>query len=99
MPKDLDQYIDWVIDQKPELAGLDPDILVQLKQDLSSRVEDQINAALLGELPKDRLGDLERLAESGTSAQVLQYLQTHIANFDEVVAGVLVRFKVSYLGA
>jgi hypothetical protein len=98
MPQDLDQYISWVIEQKPELKGVDSDVIAQLKSDLADRLEDQINAALVAALPKDRLGDLERLIESGTTEQIQDYCKQHIPAYEEVIAAVLVRFKVSYLG-
>ncbi len=98
MPKDLNEYIAWVLGQKPELGGLDSDVIDQLKSDLADRLEDQINAAMLNALPKERLVDFERLIESGTSAQIQDYCKQHIPDYEEVIAGVLVRFKVSYLG-
>ncbi|MBW3538434.1 hypothetical protein KY386_02990 [Candidatus Parcubacteria bacterium] len=97
-PQNLDQYVSWVLDQNPEIKDLDPEIRQQLQADYVDSLENEVNAALLAAMPKDRLPDFERLAESGTTAQIEAFCEHHIPNIKEVVAAVLVRFKINYLG-
>jgi hypothetical protein len=98
-PKDLDQYVGWVLSQKPELEQVDPEVLKQLRQDLVVRLEDQINAAILAAMPPEQVPFLQQLLERSGQAEVEKFCRRYIPDLSELVAGVLVRFKVSYLGA
>lgn len=97
-PKDLPSYVSWVIDQKPELKETPDDIKVVLKRQLEERLENLVNAALLAELPPEELEHFDKLLGHGTEKQIQDFISTNIPNSEEVVAGVLVRFRNEYLG-
>lgn len=98
-PKDLEQYVDWVLGQKPELEQTDPAVKEQLKKDLVSRLEDQINVAILAALPPGEVNTFEQMLARSGKDELQKFCQDRIPNLEEVVAGVLVKFKISYLGA
>lgn len=99
VPQDIDQYVDWILQQKPELSEVEPEVRDQLKKDLVTRLEDQINAAILDALPKADLPVFEQLVQTATPAEVSSFCEQRIPKLEGLVAAVLVRFKLAYLGA
>ncbi len=94
----LEQFVDRLLQEK-QLDQTDPEILAELKKDLLSRVEDHVNAAILGEIPGDKLEEFNALLESGNSEQIVQYCQTNVPDFQNVIALTLSNFRNIYLGA
>ncbi len=97
-PVIIQQFIDRIIQEK-SLPNLDDDTLVRLKTDLTDRVENQINAAMVSALPPEYLPEFEQLLEMTSQDAVQKFCGTHIPNLPEVIAAALLRFRQVYLNA
>ncbi|MEK7529675.1 MAG: DUF5663 domain-containing protein [Patescibacteria group bacterium] len=97
-PQTLDAFVDKLIDEKG-LSSMADDVLVQMKADLLSRVEDRVNAEMLEALPSDRAEAFEVVLneESSSSDDVAAFLKGNVSNFDEVLANALMGFRHTYL--
>lgn len=93
----FDTLVNKLIDEKG-LSNLDEEALVGVRADLSTRLERAIDAAFLEALPAERLPEFMILLDKDDSDAVQQFLQSHIANYDEVVALAVVQFRKVYLG-
>ncbi len=90
-------FIDRLIEEK-DLLALEPEVLKQVKADLSERLEDRINAAVLKHLPPDKLSAFEKLLDTKASDEEIQrFCREQIPNLDEVIASTLVEFQLTYL--
>ncbi len=99
VPKDLDEYVGWVLSQKPGLKDVEPDVLDQLKNNFISSLEDQINAAVLASMNEQQVDELEKLLDTSDPAAVKNFTQTAVPQTSEIVAEILLKFKTDYVGA
>lgn len=97
-PQTLEAFVNKLIDEKG-LSSMADDVLVQMKSDLLSRVEDRVNAEMIEALPSDRAEAFEVLlnAESSSGDDVAKFLKENVSNFDEVLANALMGFRHTYL--
>jgi len=81
------------------LGNLPEDVIEEMKEDLSARIENKINSFILNELPKDRLIEFESLLdnENSTPDQINNFLYKNIPNFAEKMASELLKFREIYL--
>lgn len=79
--------------------GLDLETREQMKKDLTSRLEDRVNAGLIQKLAPQYLEEAERLIDEGNAEQVQKFFQGHIADIAEVIATELMMFRQEYLHA
>ncbi len=77
--------------------GVDAEIREQMKKDLTDRLEDRINMALVEKLSPQYLEEAERLIDEGNAENVQKFFQDHIADVSEVIATELVLFRQRYL--
>ena len=94
----LEVFLDRLIEEKG-FAGVEPEVLIEVKNDLRVRAEDRINASILASLPPDKLEEFERLLDGATDEEIQQFCQSNIADYDQVVAAALVGFRDTYLNA
>jgi len=93
----LDEFIDKLIAEK-SFENIDGETMAQMKEDLMSRIEDRINAAILEAMPEDKLEDFNKILDSGTPENIQKFTQENIPNAEEVIAKALVSFRERYLG-
>lgn len=98
-PKDIDGFVDWVLDQKPAMKDLEPDIRNQIKSDFVDLLGDQINAEILARMPEDKLDEFDTILSSKDGVAAQAFCQEHVPGMSEIVAQVLVDFKLKYVGA
>jgi hypothetical protein len=96
MEYSLDSFIDRLLVENG-IEGLSDEVMEQLKSDLKERAEDMINAEILANMPESALSEFENKLDKGTDEEVQAFCRTHIENFDEVVAGGLIKLKKAYL--
>src|SRR5947207_1123304 len=80
------------------LDDLDPEIKEQAKNDLSSRIEDHINAAILSKLHKQQLMEFESILNASNQTQIQEFLKKSIPDMDNLIAQTLIDFRITYLG-
>jgi len=92
----LDDFVERLIEEKG-LNSLDDEVLKQLKNDLSSRLEDRINAAILSALPPRKIEDFEKILEQGSADEIQSFCSKNILDLDQLVASELMNFRQTYL--
>lgn len=97
MQNAIDTYVDRLIQEKG-FNEKDPEIIAQIKSDLMSRIEDRINAMIVRELPQEKLGEFEKVIDSGNAEELQVYVSKNISDMDEKVAKELLAFRTIYLG-
>lgn len=75
----------------------DSETLDQLKADLTDRVEDHVNAAILEHIPADKMEEFEQVIEKADEEGIRDFCRENVANLDEVVAEALTKFRATYL--
>ncbi|HTH93206.1 MAG TPA: DUF5663 domain-containing protein [Candidatus Paceibacterota bacterium] len=94
--KNLDDFIDQIIKDKG-LDSEDPEVVAQIKSDLSDSVESRINAMIVTNIPEDKLPEFEKMLDSNDNEKIESYLLKTIPSFEEKVAIELAEFKAFYL--
>jgi len=94
----LESFIDRLLEDK-QFKDLEPDVLTQLKSDLSGRLENHINAALLAELNEEQTEEMRKMMDAGAGTEELHnFFKDNVADIDAIVAATLIKFRSSYLG-
>ena len=98
MDNTINNFVENLIKDKG-LAGLEPNILDQMKLDLIERVENRVNAVILENMPPTELEKFEQLLdESATDEQIQSFCREKILNLDSVLSTALLEFRTTYLG-
>lgn len=92
----LDEFVSRLIAEKG-LEGLDDDVLTQVREDLRSRLEDQINIAILGAMSEEDKTTFSALLDTGNEQEIRAFCAEHIENFDNLIATTLLRFREMYV--
>ncbi|MFA7208877.1 MAG: hypothetical protein WC120_01195 [Parcubacteria group bacterium] len=79
------------------LDNLDYEIVVQLKADLRDRAESRVNAAILANLPPEKVEYFEKLLDQSSPDEVQSFCQRNIYGLDEIIANELAKFRTTYL--
>lgn len=94
----LSKFISDIIDAKG-YKTLDSDVRRQLEQDLKNRLIDQINRAVIGALPENKIDGFNDLLDRGASQQeVQQYIATSGVDTKKITLETMLRFRSLYLG-
>ena len=94
----LSKFINDIIDAK-NFKTLDSDVRQQLEQDLKNRLLDQIDRAVLGALPENKIDGFNDLLDSNASQQeVQQYIANSGVDTKKITLETMLRFRSLYLG-
>jgi hypothetical protein len=69
-----------------------------MKKDLTSRVEDRINAALIANLNPEQMKQFNDILDTDNESQTQEFLKSQISDLETVIAGALINFRATYLG-
>jgi wyosine [tRNA(Phe)-imidazoG37] synthetase (radical SAM superfamily) len=97
-PKAISLFIDRLMEEK-KFENISAEVLEQIKEDLTGRVEDRINAATLENMPKEKLEEFNELLDTANSEEIQQFCHKNIPNLDEVIAKELLNFRTIYLNS
>lgn len=92
------RFIETLIDTKLKGTEIDPDVRQTLHQNLLDRLENQIIRAILDLLDQQEQLEIEHLIDTNQVDKIDGYLIGHGINMNQVLAGVMTEFQVSYLG-
>lgn len=99
MGDDLDTFINQIIDEKG-LKGLNDDSRKTVVNELKSNLVEQINRAILMNLPDEKLDELNKLMD--TEGFGNEEMQAFIANsgidINKITTETMLAFKAFYLG-
>lgn len=94
----LSKFINDIIDAK-NFKTLDGDVRQQLEQDLKNKLLDQIDRAVLGALPENKIDGFNELLDRDASKQeIQQYVATSGVNTKKITLETMLRFRSLYLG-
>lgn len=94
----LSKFINDIIDAK-NFKTLDSDVRQQLEQDLKNRLLDQIDRAVLGALPENKIDGFNDLLDRNASQQeVQQYIANSGVDTKKITLETMLRFRSLYLG-
>ena len=94
----LSKFINDIIDAK-NFKTLDSDVRQQLEQDLKNRLLDQIDRAVLGALPENKIDGFNDLLDRDASQQEVQrYVATSGVDTKKITLETMLRFRSLYLG-
>lgn len=94
----LSKFINNIIDAK-NFKTLDGDVRQQLEQDLKNKLLDQIDRAVLGALPENKIDGFNELLDRDASKQeIQQYVATSGVNTKKITLETMLRFRSLYLG-
>ena len=94
----LSKFINDIIDAK-NFKTLDSDVRRQLEQDLKNRLLDQIDRAVLGALPENKIDGFNDLLDRNASQQEVQrYIANSGVDTKKITLETMLRFRSLYLG-
>lgn len=93
----LNEFVDRLVADKG-LTNLETEVLAQVKKDLTSRLEDRVNAALTSKLAPEKLEEFDKILDTAKGEEAGKFLQDNVPDFTSVVAQALLDFKAVYLG-
>lgn len=94
----LSKFINDIIDAK-NFKTLDGDVRRQLEQDLKNKLLDQIDRAVLGALPENKIDGFNDLLDRNASQQeVQQYIANSGVDTKKITLETMLRFRSLYLG-
>lgn len=94
----LSKFINDIIDTK-NFKTLDSDVRQQLEQDMKNRLLDQIDRAVLGALPENKIDGFNDLLDRNASQQeVQQYIANSGVDTKKITLETMLRFRSLYLG-
>ena len=96
---DIDSFVDSLIKEK-KMQGLTPEGYEQVASELKAAVIEQINRALLNQLPDEKLDELNDLLDSGEmdEAKMQDFLMNSGLDIPKITTETLLYFKAFYLG-
>jgi hypothetical protein len=92
----IGQFVSRLVEEKG-LMNLEAEVLDQVKKDLYDRVERRINAAVVENIPPEKIEYFEKLAERGDSGEIQSFAKRNIPGLDGIIAKELVGFRDTYL--
>lgn len=90
-------FVENLVAEK-KFTDVEEEVIVQIKKDLTDRVEEIINAAILAAMPAGRLEDFDKLLHTGTGQEIAAFCETNVPNLQEIVTEELRAFRETYLG-
>lgn len=94
--KNLDQFVKRLADDK-KLTNLDSEVINQIHIDLKEKLENQLNAVIIANLPPEKLVDFEKKLAEKNDADIQEFISESIPNLDEIFAKELIIFRNTYL--
>lgn len=93
----LDKFVDELLAAQG-IDGVDPEVREQLVEDLTTRLNDRLEAAMVAELPEDKLPELEQLLDhENNEVELQQFFADNISNLPALLARELAAFRQDYL--
>jgi hypothetical protein len=94
--QELRQFVDNLVAAKN--FDVEPDVLVQIKEDVYERAEDIINAEIMANIPPEKLEEFDKLLDSKNRQAIEDFTNAQIPNLQQLVAEALANFRNTYLG-
>ncbi len=93
--KNIEDFIELIIKEKG-YENKDPEVLAQIKSDLSDRFETRINAMIVSHLSEDQLPSFDKILDTDNEEEINKFLMAHIPNVEELMLREMQEFKSLY---
>ncbi|MBR3116150.1 hypothetical protein IKF30_02885 [Candidatus Saccharibacteria bacterium] len=95
----VDEFISQLLIDKG-ITDLEPEVEADLKQELKTRLEDQINKAAVMQLSEEKAAELAELIDDPefTNEKLTDFMQNSGVNLAEVATDIMLQFRSLYLG-
>lgn len=98
MKYDIPTFVDSLIEAKG-LSYLNDNVLVEMRKDLTTRIENRINAIIASNIPEGVHAEFEKLVSSKASDEEVQkFCLEKVPNLQSLVAADMAEFQSVYLG-
>ncbi len=98
MKYDIPTFVDSLIEAKG-LSYLDESVLAEMKNDLTTRIENRIHAIIASNIPESVHAEFEKLVASKASDEEVQkFCLEKVPNLQSLVAADMAEFQSVYLG-
>lgn len=92
----IENFVNQLIKDKG-LDYLEPEVLNEAKKDITKRVIDRINVAIIAKMPPEKLEFFEKMLDKSSQEEVQSFCERNIPDLDKVVASELIEFRKNYL--
>lgn len=94
----IDDFIDQLLIDKG-ITGLEPEIEEDLKNEMKTRLTDQINKAAVMQLSEEKADELAKLVDDPdfSNEQMAEFMQNSGVNLTEVTLDTMLNFRNLYL--
>lgn len=93
----IDQFINQLVIEAEMNKGLEEDVFNQLKKDLRERLENRINAAILSQIPENKLEEFEKLLDEDNKNATQAFCSENVPNLTELIASEFLGFRNRYI--
>lgn len=99
MPQnELRNFVSSILKEK-QLTGVEPEIIEKLTDDLESRLEDQINRAMINALNDEQLAEFEKLVDEKDTQKISSFFTDNGVPVQTIMTDTMARFRTAYLGS
>ena len=95
--ENLDQFVDRLVEEKG-FGSQEADVLIEIKKDVSDRVEARVNALIASSIPAEKLAAFEKVLDSSSAEEIAAFVKEQVPDIQERIAAELLVFKAEYLG-
>lgn len=95
----VDEFITQLLNDKG-ITDLDPETEADLKNEMKTRLEEQINKAAVMQLSEEKAAELAEMVDKPefTNEQLTEFMQNSGVNLTQVALDTMLRFRSLYLG-
>lgn len=97
--QNIDDFLESLLNDKG-ITDVDPEIRAELKEDMKTRLMDQINRAAIMELSEEKAAELADLVDDPefNDEKMAKFMQESGVNLTEVALDTMLKFRGFYLG-
>lgn len=97
--QNIDDFLESLLNDKG-ITDVDPEIRAELKEDMKTRLMDQINRAAIMELSEEKAAELAGLVDDPefNDEKMAKFMQESGVNLTEVALDTMLKFRGFYLG-
>ena len=98
--QNIDDFLESLLNDKG-ITDVDPEIRAELKEDMKTRLMDQINKAAIMKLSEEKATELADLIDNPdfTNEKMTEFMQEAGVNLTEVALDTMLKFRGFYLGS
>ena len=97
--QNIDDFLESLLNDKG-ITDVDPEIRAELKEDMKTRLMDQINRAAIMELSEEKAAELADLVDDPefNDEKMANFMQESGVNLTEAALDTMLKFRGFYLG-